>query len=31
MTKGAESPTTEEMEIRNIKEDAIIEDAEIIA
>jgi ferritin-like metal-binding protein YciE len=31
MTKGAENPTTEEMEIRNIKEDAIIENAEIIA
>jgi hypothetical protein len=25
MTKGAENPTTEEMEIRNIKEDAIMQ------
>lgn len=31
MTKGAENPTSEEMEIRNIKEDAIVENAEIIA
>ena len=31
MTKGAENPITEEMEIRNIKEDAIIENAEIIS
>jgi ferritin-like metal-binding protein YciE len=31
MTKGTENPTAEETEIRNIKEDAIIENAEIIA
>jgi ferritin-like metal-binding protein YciE len=31
MTKGTENPTVEETEIRNIKEDAIIENAEIIA